>query len=744
MNGMNTVAVALGTVLLAAAAQAAGDGELRLKGAKGEVIAGDRGISLAPSIAACPAIEAKGEPMWAVLVQPDTAPPVAGAPLALRDRQQAVQRAAVDGGLRWSCASLTDGRRTWKIAVTLDLRAKGDGFEVTGEVRNDEPGWMVCGFTGPVLDGIRADLSTQPALLPEGFGRRICRPPDPKAPAPPWTALGPRFEAATPYPGSRGTMQWCAFAGATGGLYLGCHDATHGAKTFSLRYDPADGRFALAVQHQAFCPAGSSWALPPTVLLPYEGTWHAAARYYRAWVDSAAPLREPPAWVRDASGWLLCILKQQNGEVLWDYPSLAKLCDVADARGLDILGLFGWAHGGHDHLYPEYRPDPRMGGEQALREALKEARRRGKRTILYANGQLQERDTELWKAEGRHLAIVQRDGGTEQQTWHKFRNAPAYRFDLGCLASSRWGDRMLALALQANDLGADGILYDQLGMSGPMACYGAGHGHAAPAMVYTADRVAFFRRIADRMKKINPDFILMTEGLHDSVADTVSLFHGCVLGMFTAARDETPARLRGDTVSTAFPEMFHYTYPEVMSTVRVPTPMMDRAMVNYTCAYGLRYEIESRYAPDVRYLREDRLPDPAEYEQVISKPDLAMLRATPPAEATRYLKQAIEFQRANAGLLRQGRFVDDEGFALHGTGLVAKGFAAGDRLGVLVWNPGAQAAAFTVDVPGAALMSASDPEHAKTEAFAPMPPQSIRLLVWKRGPSRPESEERRP
>ena len=69
---------------------------------------------------------------------------------------------------------------------------------------------------------------------------------------------------------------------------------------------------------------------------------------------------------RNASGWLLCILKQQNGEVMWDYRSLNALCDVADKRGLDMLGLFGWAHGGHDHLYPDYNRTP-MGGERPRR-----------------------------------------------------------------------------------------------------------------------------------------------------------------------------------------------------------------------------------------------------------------------------------------------------------------------------------------------------------------------------------------
>lgn len=725
------VTLLAGMALMVVAAPAADAGTLRLDGGKGALLFDARGISLAPAIAACPAIEAKGEPLWAVLVQPDVAPPVPGEPIVLTDRAQAVARERMADGIRISCGSLTDGKKQWKIGVTIDIRTKGDAFEVTGEVRNDEEGWVVCGFTGPVLHGIRANLTTHPVLLAEGFGRRLDRAPAGDKPAP-WKAFGNGFAIEAHYPSRRGTMQWCAFAGEQGGLYLGCHDATHGAKSFSVRHDPADRTYGLALKHQTFCPAGGRWPLPLTVLLPYEGTWHAAARHYRAWADTVAPMLEPPAWARDASGWLLCILKQQNGEVLWDYASLGKLCDVADARGLDILGLFGWAHGGHDHLYPDYFPDPKMGGAHALRKALKAARDRGKRTILYANGQLQEIGTEFWKTRGEGLAVIGRDGAPVRQTYHKYRNALPRHFGLGCLVTRGWYDRMLELAVQANDLGADGILYDQLGIFEPMPCYAAGHGHPTPSVVYAADRVLFVRRIAEHMRAIDPDFVVMTEGLHDSVLDSISMFHGCTLGTFDVTPAEISARLNRTAGADVFPEMFRYTFPESMSTIRMPTPMMGRAMANYTCAYGFRFEIESRYAPDVAYLLDNKVPVAADYGDVINRPNIALMQSVPPKEATRYMRQAIDFQRANADLLWRGRFVDEEGFGFRGEGLVAKGFAAGDRLGVLVWNPGDKPAPFTIDVPGARLVSASDPEHDKVDAFGDLAPQSIRLLVWRR------------
>lgn len=737
---MTTLITRLGGLLLASALAFAqpttGNEALRITGPKGEIRVDAQGIGLAPAIAACPSIRAKGDPLWAVLVQPDTPPPVAGEPIVLTDQGQPVTRTATTHGIRLACDALTDGNRTWKIAITIDIRPAGDAFEITGEVRNDEKGWVVCGFTGPVLNGIQADLAAHPVLFPEGFGRRFDRAPAAGKIAP-WKAWGRGFEISADYPSRRGTMQWCAFAGNQGGLYLGCHDATHGAKSFAVRHDPSDTSYGLALKHQIFCPTGGRWSLPPTVILPYEGTWHVAARHYRAWADTVARPIDPPAWARDASGWLLCILKQQNGEVLWDYPSLGRLCDVADARGLDILGLFGWAHGGHDHLYPDYIPDPEMGGADALRKALKAARKRGKRTILYANGQLQEIGTEFWETRGKDLTVIGRDGAPTQLTYHKYRNAPPRHFGLGCLMTQGWYDRMLELAIQADDLGADGILYDQLGIYEPMPCYAPGHGHPVPSIVYASDRVRFIRRIADHMRAIDPDFIVMTEGLHDSVLDSIAMFHGCTFGAFEATPGEILARLNGASAAPVFPEMFRFTFPEVMSTIRMPTPMMGRAMANYTCAYGFRFEIESRYAPDVRYLREDAVPDAAEYAQVISKPNIALMRSVPPSEATRYLRQMTDFQRANADLLCRGRFVDEEGFVFRGEGLVAKGFAAGDRLAVLVWNPGDKPAPFSLSAPDADLVSASDPENEDVEAFGALPAQSVRLVIWKRRPPRP-------
>ena len=77
------------------------------------------------------------------------------------------------------------------------------------------------------------------------------------------------------------------------------------------------------------------------------------------------------------------------------------------------------------------------------------------------------------------------------------------------------------------------------------------------------------------MKSVDPEFIVMTEGLHDSVLDSYRcsrLRHRT----FYASADDMAARppLPHDD---AFPKC-SVTFPEVIAQVRVPTPMMDRGM----------------------------------------------------------------------------------------------------------------------------------------------------------------------
>jgi hypothetical protein len=426
----------------------------------------------------------------------------------------------------------------------------------------------------------------------------------------------------------------------------------------------------------------------------------------------------PPGWVKDNSGWLLAILKQQNMEVMWPYRDIDKLCDIADQFSLGTIGLFGWTYGGHDHLYPNYNPDPLMGGKEELKKAIENAHKRGKKIILYANGKIMDTSTDYYKYNGYETMLIQENRQPQIQYYIKQKNATPVIFAQGCTGSGIWRKTMYDLGLQAVSLGADGILYDQVGIMGIHLCYSKNHDHL-PGMSDARNRLEMIAEISKDMKKINPDFIIMTEGTNDAIIRGIDFHHGC--GM---AAQPGP---------NAFPELFMYTFPELLKTQRNPNPMITKTDANYALVSGLRHEIETRYAGDVDYLLKGKLPVPEDYSNVVSTPDLGKMNLLPAAEATAYVRTLIQFEDNNPEFFRHGKFIARDGIEVSGDDIHANGFQNGNKIGVLVWNRNlSEKREFRISVPGYRIVKASDPTNRSAIQDSPLEPNSVRLIVFEK------------
>ena len=636
---------------------------------------------------------------------------------------------------------------TFNVKIVIDERTTPQGVTYTGRIENNEKGAMLTRFIGPKLPKIALDPKTASLYIPEGFGRRVNSFPAKGEKTKPWTGSGAYLTLETGlYPSRHFTMPWLALETDAATWYAGVHDAGARTKKAGVRWYHGEKNADFRFWHLIFVRAGEKWNLPETVFEKLEGNWHAAAKRYRAWYDAARPAVRSATldWTRDLTGWLLVIMKQQNEELMWPYTDIPRLCDVAARNGLNGIGLFGWTVGGHDHLYPDYDADPKMGGAEALRAGIAEAHRRGIRVCIYANGQLQQVGaTKFWSEHGDRLAVRKRDGSSYIQTYHKYKDIPVYQFALGCLCGEAWYGRMFSLAQQAAGFGADAILYDQLGVQTPFECWGAGHGHPVPAYTHAEERPGFLRRVTAGMLGKNEGFAVFTEGLHDSILDTIGMFHACTPGSFMRDVNALRASRASSRAATEpFPELFRYTFPELVTTTRNPTPMTLRSMVNYAAVFGLRHEIEIRYMPDRAYVLEGKVPTRADYGEVKNLPSLEAMHATPPDVASAYMKAVGDFQREHAKYLLRGRFVDDEGFSCgtgcqpawngqtaRSVGVVAKRFiAADDTSAVCVWN--------VTDKPVPVVVEGlGEPKG----AFAPageyvtgsLPPDSIRLYVFK-------------
>lgn len=470
-------------------------------------------------------------------------------------------------------------------------------------------------------------------------------------------------------------------------------------------------------------PSNSGMTMPWAAVDTERGTWYVGAHETNA----------APDWTRGIAGWLLAIMRQQNGQVLWRYDEIPLLCDVAARHGLDCLGLFGWTQGGHDHLYPDYDPSDEMGGAAALKAGIAEARRRGLRVALYANGQLQEVGaTKFWDRHGKDIALVGRDGARLVQHYPKFKDIPWYDMSLACLWAGPWLDRMTSLARQAADFGADAMLFDQWGAFAPFVCYGRGHGHPVPSYSHGAERPGFVRAVAAGVRSGHPDFAVFTEGLHDSLLESVAFFHAYEYGAFLRDVRDVASR-RVNPAAEAFPELWRFTFPELVTTLRSPMPAVARAMASYAATFGFRHDMELRYGPDRAFAQEGRMPSADDYKKVTAPPDLAAMAEASSERAREWLKAVCDFQREHAKYLLRGRFADDEGFTCANPALVAKRFVADDGTSaVCVWN--------VSDAPAEAKLEGLGEPTAVAAPGAgsvdgPLAPNAIRLYVFAAAPS---------
>ncbi len=595
------------------------------------------------------------------------------------DRQECEARTAADA-ITLVYPRVRGAHGDLGLGVTCVVRLVDDElrFAATLESSGGRP---VEELQYPMLGGC-AGLAGKPHWLywPEGGGQRF---PDPE--------LSPERRRIR-YP--RASMQWMEYAGKDEGLYIGSHDSS--LETTFLEATTCGKSLFFAVTKHPFLRSAGAWKSAEYVISPHCGDWHVGADKYRRWAESWMRMSDPPEWARDCVGWLLVIMKQQNGDIMWRYRDIPLLVDIARRSGLDTVGLFGWATGGHDHLYPDYVPDPEMGGEEQLRAGIREARARGGRVILYTNGQLIDTIGPWFEREGKRIAARRPDGNHYFEQWRKYSDHPGYLHAVACQSTPQWRARLLELADQMRDLGANGLLYDQLGAgSGADLCFATDHSHDRPSNAIGPGIAANLAAVQAHVRARDPEFIVMTEHVGDAMCQSIDLIHGC-----------GPSHR---CLPTSFPGMFRYAFPEYAHTNRwgsQSAPVLDTTEANFAFVHGIRTDIECRYPGDAEWLRSGRRPTDADYAAIPTSPDVTMMREGPLEDYQRYLKQLNDLRRSHPILLR-GRYRDDQGFAIDNPELVARLFVAEGaepQAAIVVWNPGRKAQKFAVTLPGHRLV----------------------------------------
>ncbi|MDO5553822.1 MAG: DUF6259 domain-containing protein [Planctomycetia bacterium] len=711
--------------------------DLTLASASATLVWNGNGMSVRPKTQS-PAVAGLPRPVWAVrLIQVDKTSAAVLREINIDDTDQSCEQRKLESGYELYYPKLVKGQETFDISCRMTLLLEGDSFRIDAELNNHSENWIVLEMTAPVLNDIQADLQEYPLLWPDCLGLKVSGIGEHS----PWRRTGNELEITAVYPGLFFNMQYMTFAGKEGGLWLGCPDPERAAKRFRVSYNTDQKTLKAAVDQLCCVHPGTVWKKTIEEIHCYSGDWHKAADHYRArcssWIKAG---EQKPQWLDDLTGMFLVIMNQQNNRhTMWRYDEIgAKMTEDAFAQGFNMIGLFGWHKGGHDALFPLFEADELLGGRQALKDGIAAAHKRGQKVCLLENGQLIDYAlTDYLNGESKKLVVVNRDGSRPEETWTMHDDTPPHVFGRACLLSETWFQIQLDLAKDANELGADGILYDQISIGGPMPCYSPEHGHPVPAMTHGTSGAILMQRVDREMKKINPNFIVMTEGFNDASVDSCSFYHSYGSGLYGTPALESIRQWRDGTGEIVpFRSLFLYTWPEAVLTIRNPIPLQHRRNTNMACVLGLKHEVEVRFPADVEALASGHLADRARYEQDhLSKSRLGTLVLDAFAgRDTRldmaYTKTMAEFRQKYSDLLLAGRFCDTVGFTCSGK-VLATAFEGKDRFGVIVWNPEEEPVAFSVNVPGKKLVEAASPETGlQSDPFADLPPCSVRLLIW--------------
>jgi hypothetical protein len=521
-------------------------------------------------------------------------------------RDQRLADLQVDGDrcrLAWRGVSSAEGR--FDIDVTQTIQLSGDDVTVQTEIVNNSP-FEIEEVFNIVLGGMGNPAEREDWRLhfanPSGKGEEwSCYQTFPGSYLGPAKPVWPRM-----YPGGM-SMPWVDLyhVGGGKGLYVGNHDpearqsvvwaelapcTTHGGPDGDGQYwpDPREAGdepvgMALAWNSIPFIRPGGSWQGPPIVLHFHEGTWWAAAGYFRSWFDTRVAAGQPAisqqrCWLATEDAWQSTIISYPDGTIGYRFRDLPRLARQAREAGINVLQIDGWDVGGIDRDYPDYSPDPRLGTAQELRDALAECRRLGVHVMLFSNLQWVNVETGWYAAELHRYTVRDPHGnvrgamGWDYNTTLGLLGQTVYRMVMANPARPEFQRIILDQLANTVRLGADGTQIDKV-MALNQVDY-APDNPAARADAIPAGSLETLARLHQQATASEPEFAIASELHWDRAVPFVAASYSRAF-----SNDHLP------TFAAAFPE-----YRQSCCV----TGDFDYGLVNNCLRFGHVINIEAR------------------------------------------------------------------------------------------------------------------------------------------------------
>jgi hypothetical protein len=511
--------------------------------------------------------------------------------------------------LRWDEVRTVNGR--FDIGVTIRWRLE-DAPYVTVKIDNRsehvvEEVWapIVGGFQG-VGDPART------VLLPDDTR-------DPwrnfKDEAPNWGYPWPCRVLWYPRPNG---MQYVELHNGDEGLYIASHDTSGMVTGFHLEKqpytDPCNGwvppgvasGIHIAVTKHPFVQPGARWTSAPAVVWPHRGDWHVGADRYRAWAMTWMRFAPLSGWVRAFAGWQHTIMYTQSDATHYRFADVPALAQTAKSYGFPCINLVGFHVGGIERGYPDFTPEPRLGGEEGLRKAIAAAHEQDVRVILFSKNNRAHANTPRFKNGLIRMATKDRDGEVIQHAYGydtldtRIIQQSRGRYAIMCPAVREWQDLLIAETLNMARLGADGTQYDQI-CSAPVICYDPSHDHH-PGEALSVGDYQFLDRLNTALAAEKLEFVLTGEEPWDALYQWLQIGYTRHKGPLEESR------------------MRKYTFPEPVQTVLIDMHDYDRVNRALLLGCPLDFEIKrwrgsladapdlARYAQSTAAIRQELAP----------------------------------------------------------------------------------------------------------------------------------------
>jgi len=257
----------------------------------------------------------------------------------------------------------------------------------------------------------------------------------------------------------------------------------------------------------------------PTKVSPEPQLWLPTNRGQGAKVKFA----NSPDWVRNTPGWYIPSTVSA-GACMLDFPlitflstlikhfrDLPSLLDQAKSLGTSTIYLVDWFEGkpgarpiNYWTNKGDYMPRIDMGGAAALKDGISALHAQGGRVILYVEGFIINKDSNVGTAHGAQWSIIGPKGPPEQPypgTWKP------------CPGAEGWLAYVEGVARRIGGYGADGIFFDSQGFQQGWKCMSRAHGHRpGDPEVFDNGCVNLVRRARAALREGNSDAIIFTEG----------------------------------------------------------------------------------------------------------------------------------------------------------------------------------------------------------------------------------------